>query len=63
MGSLAEERLEGGYRDGAVRVGDNVHRLAGPWTPSVHALLCYLADREFTGAPRPLGFDEQGREV
>ena len=37
--------------------------LAGPWTPAVHALLAYLADQGFTGAPRPLGFDEQGREV
>jgi hypothetical protein len=60
---VAEERLEGGYCDGAVRVGDTVRRLAGPWTPAVHALLSYLADRGFTGAPRPLGFDEQGREV
>ena len=60
---MAEERLEGGYADGAVRVGDTVRRPAGPWTPAVHALLSYLADRGFTGAPRPLGFDEQGREV
>jgi Phosphotransferase enzyme family len=60
---MAEERLEGGYADGAVRVGDTVRRLAGPWTPAVHALLAYLADRGFTGAPRPLGLDEQGREV
>jgi hypothetical protein len=29
----------------------------------VHALLAHLADKGFTGAPRPLGFDEQGREV
>ena len=29
----------------------------------MHALLAYLADRGFTGAPRPLGLDEQGREV
>jgi aminoglycoside phosphotransferase (APT) family kinase protein len=29
----------------------------------VHALLAYLADSGFSGAPRPLGFDEQGREV
>ena len=60
---MAEERLEGGYLDGAVRVGDTVRRPAGPWTPAVHALLAYLADQSFTGASRPLGFDEQGREV
>ena len=60
---VAEERLEGGYLDGAVRVGDTVRRAAGPWTPAVHALLAYLAAQGFTGAPRPLGLDEQGREV
>lgn len=60
---MTEERLEGGYADGAVRVGDTVRRASGPWTPAVHALLSYLADQGFTGAPRPLGFDERGREV
>jgi Ser/Thr protein kinase RdoA (MazF antagonist) len=60
---VTEERLEGGYVDGAVRVGDTVRRLTGPWTPAVHALLAHLAGKGFTGAPRPLGFDEQGREV
>jgi Phosphotransferase enzyme family len=60
---MAEERLEGGYVDGAVRVGDTVRRQAGPWTPAVHALLAYLADQGFTDAPRPLGFDDQGREI
>ncbi|MBV9796320.1 MAG: phosphotransferase [Actinobacteria bacterium] len=60
---MTEERLAGGYGDGAVRVGDTVHRRAGPWTPAVHALLSYLAAQGFAGAPRPLGFDEQGREI
>jgi hypothetical protein len=60
---VTEERLEGGNVGGAVRVGDTVRRSAGPWTPAVHALLAHLAGRGFTGAPRPLGFDEQGREV
>jgi hypothetical protein len=60
---MAEERLEGGYIGGAVRVGDTVRRPAGPWTSAVHGLLAHLADKGFTGAPRPLGLDEQGREV
>jgi hypothetical protein len=60
---VAEERLEGGNVGGAVRAGDTVRRTAGPWTLAVHALLAHLADKGFTGAPRPLGFDEQGREV
>lgn len=60
---MTEERLEGGYQAGAVRVGDTVRRTTGPWTPAVHALLAHLADKGFTGAPRPLGFDERGREM
>src|SRR6202050_790454 len=60
---MAEEWLEGGYADGAARVGGTVRRSAGSGTPAVHALLAYLADQGFTGAPRPLGFDGQGREV
>jgi hypothetical protein len=60
---VAEEQLDGGNTGGAVRAGDTVRRAAGPWTPAVHALLGHLAATAFAGAPRPLGFDEQGREV
>ena len=60
---MAEERLDGGNIGGAVRAGDTVRRAAGPWTPAVHALLAHLAAKAFAGAPRPLGFDAQGREV
>jgi hypothetical protein len=55
---MTEERLEGGYAGGAVRAGDTVRRLAGPWTPAVHALLTHLADKGFTDfavRPRRLG--------
>jgi hypothetical protein len=56
--------LEGGnMSSGVVRVGDTVRRPAGPWTPAVHALLDHLHTVGFRGAPRPLGLDEQGREV
>ncbi|MGN9909212.1 phosphotransferase [Phytohabitans sp. LJ34] len=58
-----EERLPGGNTGGAVRVGDTVRRAAGPWTPSVHALLRHLEAVGFERAPRALGFDGQGREV
>ncbi|ONK13538.1 aminoglycoside phosphotransferase family protein [Streptomyces sp. MP131-18] len=63
---------EGDGRDGilqndphrrVVRVGDTVRRPAAPWTPAVHALLAHLAAAGFPYAPRPLGFDERGREV
>lgn len=43
--------------------GQGTQSAAGPWTPAVHALLAHLAAKAFTGAPRPLGFDEHGREV
>ncbi|MGY1497897.1 phosphotransferase [Streptomyces sp. QTS52] len=48
---------------GVVRIGDTVRRPAGPWTPAVHALLAHLHEVGFRAAPRPLGIDEQGREV
>jgi Ser/Thr protein kinase RdoA (MazF antagonist) len=48
---------------GAWRVGDTVRRTTGPWTPSVHALLAFLAGRGLPCVPRVLGFDGQGREI
>ncbi|WP_163508803.1 phosphotransferase [Fodinicola acaciae] len=57
------ERLEGGNAAGAVRIGDTVRRPIGPWTPSVHALLAHLEDKDFPGAPRVRGIDAEGREV
>lgn len=56
-----EERLDGNVA-GVWRVGDTVRRVAGPWTPSVHALLEHAGPR-LTAVPRVLGFDERGREV
>jgi hypothetical protein len=60
---VVEVRLDGGNVGGAVRVGDTVRRVSGPWTPAVQALLAHLAGKGFAGSPRPLGVDEQGREV
>lgn len=40
-----------------------MRRPAGPWTPAVHALLAHLHAAGFDGAPRPLGYDDRGREV
>ncbi|HYP21433.1 MAG TPA: phosphotransferase [Chloroflexia bacterium] len=45
------------------RVGDTIRRPMGRWTPVVHALLRHLEAVGFTGAPRVLGVDEQGREI
>ena len=46
-----------------VRVGNTVHRDAGGWTPTIHSLLEHLRGRGFEGAPRPIGLDDDGREV
>lgn len=58
-----EQALTGGNlnRD-VVRIGTTVRRMAGPWTPAVHDLLSHLAERSYP-APRPIGIDNQGREV
>jgi hypothetical protein len=48
---------------GVVRVGDTVRRPAGPWSGTVQRFLAHLKRNGFDGAPAPLGFDEQGREV
>jgi hypothetical protein len=60
---MSEETLAGGNTVGALRIGDIVHKQAWAWTPTVHALLRHLEDAGFDGAPRALGFDDQGREM
>lgn len=39
-----------------------MRRTAGPWTPTIHALLRRIRDRGVTGVPEPLGIDGLGRE-
>jgi hypothetical protein len=60
---MTEVTLPGGYTTGAVLIGDMVHKPASPWTSTVHALLRHLQEAGFDGAPRALGFDDQGREM
>lgn len=55
------EVLAGGNMNAVVRQGDTVLRVAGPWTPTVHRHLAYLARAGIDGIPRPLGV-EGGRE-
>ena len=57
-----EETPLGGNLNEAVRIGDRVHRRAGPWTPATHALLRFLQKRGFP-APRVHGMDDKGREI
>jgi Ser/Thr protein kinase RdoA (MazF antagonist) len=63
MSVEGETALTGGNMSDVVRRGQAVHRRAGPWTPTVHRLLNHLRLRGITWLPRPLGLDEQGREV
>jgi len=58
-----DEPLVGGNTSAVVRRGAAVARPARPWTPAVQALLRHLEDRGFTGAPRALGLDADGREL
>lgn len=60
---MKETKLTGGSVSAPVKVGDTVRRPAGVWTPTLHALLVFLAEQGFGHAPQPLGLDEQGREV
>ena len=46
-----------------VRVGDTVRRSSDRWSTAVVDLLQHIERAGFDGAPRALGFDEQGREV
>ncbi len=59
----AGEPLAGGNSNAPVRFGDRVHRIAGPWTPTVHAYLRHLRAHGADLVPEPFGFDPEGREV
>ncbi|MEB8337414.1 phosphotransferase family protein [Streptomyces endophyticus] len=59
-----EEPLRGGrITSGVVRVGNTVRRPATASSPFVVELLTHLHHQGFTGAPRHLGFDSDGRET
>jgi Ser/Thr protein kinase RdoA (MazF antagonist) len=62
-GSEPEEVLAGGNHSTVSRVGDTVRRTAGPWTPTIHALLRHLRAGGVTEVPEPFGVDDQGREI
>ncbi len=60
---MPEEQLSTDKQRQIVRIGNEVHRPAGFWTPAVHSLLKYLESVGFPYSPRVLGVDEVGREV
>ena len=61
--SEGEQLISDGVTHGIVRIGDTVRRPLRPFSLTVQAYLAHLHDVGFTGAPLPLGVDEQGREV
>jgi hypothetical protein len=58
-----EPLIGGSETQGIVRIGDTVRRPLRPFSLTVQAYLAHLRGAGFTGAPLPLGVDEQGREV
>jgi len=57
-----ERRLDGGVNQ-VSQVGQTIRRPVGPWSAAVHELLQHLEASGFTGAPRFVGVDKDGREV
>lgn len=60
---MEEEKLNYGSVSSPVKIGNTVHRQAGTWTPTIHALLQFLNQNGFAFAPRAIGMDGQGREI
>lgn len=58
-----EEVLTGGNITPVVRVGDRVHREAGPWTPAVHRWIAHLRAAGCVLVPAAHGYDDAGREI
>ena len=61
--SEGEPLIGEGVTAGIVRIGDTVRRPLRPFSLTVQAYLAHLRDAGFSGAPLPLGVDEQGREM
>jgi hypothetical protein len=61
--AMSEIPLAGGAVNAVVRVGDTVRRPPGPRSVFVRDLLQLFEQRGWSGAPRYLGRDDQGREM
>lgn len=48
---------------GLVRIGNTVRRPLRPFSLAIQSYLAYIRQAGFTGAPEPLGVDEEGREI
>ncbi len=63
---MSEEEIVlsgGNINPNVVRIGNTVRRNLSAASPTVHQLLLHLEAKDFEGAPRFLGLDEQNREV
>lgn len=55
--------LGGNAGEGVVRVSGTVRRPAHPWSSSIDALLTHFEWHGIEGAPRALGYDDDGRQI
>jgi len=63
-GRVQEHPLVGdGVTAGIIRLGDTVRRPLRPFSLTIQSFLAHLHGRGFHDAPRPLGIDDQGREM
>ncbi|WP_377269047.1 phosphotransferase [Peterkaempfera sp. SMS 1(5)a] len=60
---MGESVLHGGFVNRVVRIGDTVRRTPSERSPFVRELLDLFERHGWSGAPRHLGEDEQGRET
>ena len=60
---MREIPLPGGHVNRVVRAGDTVRREPGQRAEFVHRVLLHFEQRGWSGAPRFLGSDGQGREI
>ena len=58
-----EKPLEGGHMTEVARLGDQVLREAGPWTPTIQRLLAHLSEQGLEWVPEPQGWTKDGREA
>lgn len=63
MASTDEKPLKGGYTTPVSKLGNQVLREAGPWTPTVQRLLQHLRDAGIEWCPEPQGRAKDGREM
>lgn len=54
----SDRKLHRGALHTVERIGDTVRRPVNRWTPAVHGLLKYLAEKDFYGVPRLHGVDD-----